>query len=153
MLGGGGFLPDGRYDPLTRVAEQVVHTLWRTPLTKGIDRCQSLVSVARVGQELERWDVVERVAEAVWLEGRRESGERFFDLWPARAFLAGGRLARGDEEERKLLLDRAGRHPEALSVLCRIEKMLGHRRAESDLRALREMAPGAARMIEEGGRL
>jgi hypothetical protein len=94
---------------------------------------------------------LDRLAAAVVASGRRESGRGFFDTWLSQARVAGARLALGDEAPRRRLLERAGRHPDALLMLLLVEQTVGHPLAAETRRHVSEVAPGVPRIVDRGG--
>ena len=101
--------------------------------------------------EAARWDVVERTAGQV-LEHVLRNSRSNYDVWPARARLAGACLARGHAEPRAQLLHQAPRHPDALAALYKIERRLEHPLAAEDSERLRRAAPGVWRTLQENHR-
>jgi hypothetical protein len=95
---------------------------------------------------------VARVAGGLSRDGARRSGHGFFDPWPDRGRHAGASLAAGDERPRASLLERAGRHPEALSLLLRFERRLGHRTLAETEALCAERAPGALAVLSRRSR-
>jgi tetratricopeptide (TPR) repeat protein len=112
---------------------------------RGVDLPWALA--VEIGARNGRWDLVIPAA-----RGRAEQIVHNTldqsDPWIPRAVLAGALLAVGEEHERKALLEVCPRHPDALAVLVRIERRLGHALAAEDEHRLRETAPAAWRRLD-----
>lgn len=107
-----------------------------------------MLLVATTAQD---WELVERCAADAMEKGRRESGRGFVDPWPDRARHAGARLALGDEAPRLRLLELAGNHPDALTFLHTIERLVDHPLGAETLRHIEEVAPGIPQILDRGG--
>lgn len=94
---------------------------------------------------------LELLAAATVEAGRRESRHGFFDTWLSQARVAAARLAQGDEAPRRRLLERAGRHPDALLALLLVEEAISHPLAAETRRHAEAVAPGVPRIADRGG--
>jgi hypothetical protein len=100
-----------------------------------------------VGASAGRWDVVTAAARE-WIDSIVYDTLEDADPWIPRAVLAGAQLAVGEAHARNALLEACPRHPDALSVLVRIERRLGHARASEDEERLRAAAAEAWRRLD-----
>jgi tetratricopeptide (TPR) repeat protein len=95
------------------------------------------------------WSVLERAATRFVEEVERDSSSAA-DVWAARAQLAVARLAQeGGADELQRVVDLAPRHPDVLTVACRVLRQLQHPEAEQHRQRLATAAPGALRTLEE----
>jgi tetratricopeptide (TPR) repeat protein len=111
-------------------------------------RAAPLAAMTDTAEEVGDWSALAELAGRLVEEVHRDSTDGF-DAWRARGQLAGARMAQGDPKEREQVLSLAGKHPELLSALLRIERRTGSSHAEETERRLKRGAPGAWRTLEE----